>query len=435
MARNGANGRKPAASTKRSPAKAAPKPAPRSDARTEARKEAKANLKSETRTAAALRKTNDARAPAARAGAAADLACVVLAAGKGTRMRSARAKVLHEILGRPLVVYPVELARSLGAEPVVAVLGHQLAAVEMALGRRFGPGQVRVVEQAQQLGTGHALRTALPALEGFDGVVLVLYGDVPLLRRETLSELVGTARRYRCLSLVTASPPDPGGYGRVVRDSRGHVIRIVEHKDATPEERAIGEVNAGIYAAPADLFREALSLLAPANAQREYYLTDVVAHAASTVGVSTVEADPGDVAGVNDRTQLAEAEATMRRRVNGRWLAHVTFRDPHTTLVEPDVWLGVDVELGRGVALRGATRVGRGARVGDGAILVDSEVGPGAEVPPYTVAAGAVFAAGATRIAGGADRSAPARRAVARPAKKRTPARPARSKSRTVTDP
>src|SRR4029078_1321542 len=153
------------------------------------------------------------------------LAAICLAAGKGTRMRSARAKVLHELLGRPLVCYPVELARSLGADPVIAVLGHQHAAVEAALQARFGAGAVTVVEQTEQRGTGHAVRLAMPALARMgDGVVLVLFGDVPLLRRKTLEELVATARRYGCLSLLTATPPDATGYGLILRDERGHVI-------------------------------------------------------------------------------------------------------------------------------------------------------------------------------------------------------------------
>src|SRR5258708_16625514 len=186
-----------------------------------------------------------------------DLAAIVLAAGKGTRMRSARAKVLHELLGRPLVSYPVGLARELGASPVVAVVGHQRGVVEDVLTARCGEGTISVVEQVEQRGTGHAVRLAMPTLRGFEGVVLVLYGDVPLLRRETLQELAGTARRYRCLAIVTTTPADATGYGRVVRDSRGHVTGVVEEKDATPEERTLTEVNAGIYAAPADFLRAA----------------------------------------------------------------------------------------------------------------------------------------------------------------------------------
>jgi len=323
------------------------------------------------------------------------LAAIVLAAGKGTRMRSARAKVLHELLGRPLVCYPVELARSLGADPVIAVLGHQHEAVEAALQARFGAGAVTVVEQTEQRGTGHAVRLAMPALRRFAGIVLILYGDVPLLRPETLRKLVGTARRYGCLALVTATPPDPTGYGRIVRDQRGHIIGVVEQKDASPEELAIGEINAGIYAAPADFLRTATAGLSARNAQREYYLTDIIARAARGIGVSEVEADFRDVGGVNDRRQLGEAEAVMRARINGAWMRHVTFRDAASTTVEPDVELGVDVELGRGVSLRGTTRVGRGARVDDGAVLIDTVVGAGARVAPYCFAIHAEIGAGA----------------------------------------
>jgi bifunctional UDP-N-acetylglucosamine pyrophosphorylase/glucosamine-1-phosphate N-acetyltransferase len=324
------------------------------------------------------------------------LAAIVLAAGKGTRMRSSRAKVLHELLGRPLVCYPIELARSLGADPVVAVLGHQREAVEAALVARFGAGSVSVVEQVEQRGTGHAVRLAMPALAKMDdGLVLVLYGDVPLLRRETLEELVGTVRRYGCLALVTATPPDPTGYGRILRDERGHVISVVEQKDASPDEQAITEINAGIYCGPADFFREAVMGLGSANAQGEYYLTDVVARAAQGIGVSAIEADMSDVSGINDRQQLAEAEATLRARINRALQAHVTFRDPESAVVEPDVEIGVDAELGRNVALRGRTRIGHGVRIGDGCILTNTEVGAGAELRPYSIATDTVIGPGA----------------------------------------
>lgn len=323
------------------------------------------------------------------------LACIVLAAGKGTRMRSAHVKVLHSLLGRPLVSYPVQLGRDLGAEPVIAVLGHQREAVEAALVERFGAGTVRVVEQTEQRGTGHAVRLALPVLRRFAGIVLILYGDVPLLRRETLRALVGTARRYGCLALVTTTPPDPTGYGRIVRDQRGHIVGVVEQKDASAEELAIGEINAGIYAAPADFLRTATAGLSARNAQREYYLTDIIARAARSIGVSEVDADFRDVAGVNDRRQLSESEAAMRARINGSWMRHVTFRDAASTTVEPDVELGVDVELGRGVSLRGTTRVGRGAHIDDGSVLIDTIVGAGARVAPHCFAIHAEIGAGA----------------------------------------
>jgi bifunctional UDP-N-acetylglucosamine pyrophosphorylase/glucosamine-1-phosphate N-acetyltransferase len=328
------------------------------------------------------------------------VAAIVLAAGKGTRMRSSRAKVLHELVGRPLIAYPVELARHLGADPVVAVLGHQREAVEAALQSRFGVGTVTVVEQAEQRGTGHAVRLAMPAVtkavnQVDDALVLVLYGDVPLLRRETLEELVGTARRYKCLALVTATPPDATGYGRILRDQRGHVIGVVEHKDASEDELQIREINAGIYCGPAAFFREATAMLKASNAQGEYYLTDIIARAANSIGVTAIEADIGDVGGINDRAQLADAEAVMRLRIVRGLLAHVTFRDPASATIEPGVEVGVDVEIGRNVTLRGRTRIDHGARIGDGSILTDVEVGAGAEIRAYTVASQATIGAGA----------------------------------------
>jgi bifunctional UDP-N-acetylglucosamine pyrophosphorylase/glucosamine-1-phosphate N-acetyltransferase len=246
---------------------------------------------------------------------------------------------------------------------------------------------VTVVEQTEQRGTGHAVRLAMPALARMeDGMVLVLYGDVPLLRRETLEELVGTARRYNCLALVTATPPDATGYGRILRDERGHVIGVVEQKDASADERAITEINAGIYCGPADFFREATAGLGTGNAQGEYYLTDVV---------SAIEAAFVDVSGINDRQQLAEAEATLRGRINRGWQAHATFRDPASTVVEPGVEIGVDAELGRNVSLRGRTRIGHGARIDDGCILTDTDVGAGALLKPYSIATEAVIGPGA----------------------------------------
>ena len=215
------------------------------------------------------------------------------------------------------------------------------------------------------------------------------------MRRETLEELVGTARRYGCLALVTATPPDATGYGRILRDERGHVIGVVEQKDASPDERAINEINAGIYCGPADFFREATLGLGTGNAQGEYYLTDVVARAARSIGVSAIEAAFEDVCGINDRQQLAEAEATLRGRINRALQAHVTFRDPASAVVEPDVEVGVDAELGRNVSLRGRTKIGHGARIDDGCILTDTEVGAGAHLKPYTIATDSVIGPGA----------------------------------------
>ena len=175
-----------------------------------------------------------------------DLACLILAAGKGTRMYSKRAKMLHPILGVPLVSYPIERALELGASPIVAVLGYQRAEVENAIIARHGQGTVGVVEQAEQKGTGHAVRLGLAALRRWEGTVLILYGDVPLLGRETVTALVKKSRRGGTLAILTAELADPQGYGRVIRDRRGRITGVVEHKDASEDERRISEVNAGI---------------------------------------------------------------------------------------------------------------------------------------------------------------------------------------------
>jgi bifunctional UDP-N-acetylglucosamine pyrophosphorylase/glucosamine-1-phosphate N-acetyltransferase len=310
---------------------------------------------------------------------------VILAAGKGTRMNSGKSKVLHKLLGTPLISYPIERAQELGASPVVAVLGHQIEAVQQALVARHGEKAVAVVEQAEQRGTGHALRLGLGPLGAWEGIVLVLYGDVPLLRPETLAALVDEAARSEGLAMLSAKVPDPSGYGRVVRYGKGQVLRIVEHKDASPAERQIDEINAGIYAAPAGFLREEVAKLVPQNAQGEYYLTDIVERAANSIGASALVVDAQEVAGINDRRQLAEAERVMCRRLVQRWQEHVTFRDPEAVWIEPGVTLEPDVEIGRNVALRGRTKVARGARIDDGVILEDAVVGAETEIRPYCV--------------------------------------------------
>jgi bifunctional UDP-N-acetylglucosamine pyrophosphorylase/glucosamine-1-phosphate N-acetyltransferase len=313
------------------------------------------------------------------------VACLILAAGKGTRMNSSKSKVLHRLLGAPLISYPVLRAQELGAAPVVAVLGHQLEAVQAELVARHGDDAVTVVEQAEQKGTGHAVRLGLKPLAKWDGIVVILYGDVPMLRRETLTALVDEAQKTGGLAMLTARVPDPTGYGRVIRDGKGRVARIVEHKDATPVEREVNEINAGIYAGPAEFLRKAVAKLVPQNAQGEYYVTDIVERAAGSIGASTILVDAQEVAGINDRRQLAEAERALCRRLVSQWQEHVTFRDPESVWIEPGVTLEPDVEIGRNVALRGRTKIARGARIDDGAILEDAVVGEGTEIRPYCV--------------------------------------------------
>jgi bifunctional UDP-N-acetylglucosamine pyrophosphorylase/glucosamine-1-phosphate N-acetyltransferase len=313
------------------------------------------------------------------------LACLILAAGKGTRMNSVRNKVLHPLLGVPMAAYAVECARAAGAATVVTVLGHQKPEVARAIEERCGKGSITVVEQKQQKGTGHAVRLGLAPLRSFAGLVAILYGDVPLLRAETLSSLVAAARKTGSLAMLTAVVRDPTGYGRVVRDDQGRIRQVIEHKDASRAQHRIAEVNAGIYAAPVEFLRTATARLSARNAQGEYYLTDIVARAAAGIGVVSVQVTAEEMMGVNDREQLASAERILLSRIIRGHLRYATFRAPKLAYVEASVTIEPDAEIGRNVVLRGKTHVGAGARIEDGAILNNAVVGPGAQVLPYCV--------------------------------------------------
>ncbi|MBI5440043.1 MAG: bifunctional UDP-N-acetylglucosamine diphosphorylase/glucosamine-1-phosphate N-acetyltransferase GlmU [Deltaproteobacteria bacterium] len=319
------------------------------------------------------------------------VAAIVLAAGKGTRMRSRRAKVLHPLLGKPLLAYPLEACRRAGIGRIVTVIGPQ--AEEIA--STFAGPDVSFAIQAEQRGTGDAVLSAREALEGFSGTALLLCGDVPLIRPETLTRLLdahrGAGARVTVLSMV---PPEPRGYGRLVREG-GRLLRIVEERDADAETRAIHEVNTGTYAVEAPWLWTALEGLTAANDQGEYYLTDIVETAAREGGAqSLLLDDPEEVMGVNSRAHLAEASAAARRRINRAWMeAGVTLEDPASTWIEPDVELAEDVVLAPSCRLTGKTRVGEGAQIGQGCVISDSEIGPEALVKPYCVVSGATVAA------------------------------------------
>jgi bifunctional UDP-N-acetylglucosamine pyrophosphorylase/glucosamine-1-phosphate N-acetyltransferase len=305
---------------------------------------------------------------------------IVLAAGLGTRMRSTRAKVLHELGGKPLLHYPLTALRTVGGDPVVVVVGHQAAAVRQAAEASGGPG-VRTVLQEEQRGTGHAVRCALPALDGVSGDVLILYGDAPLIRGEMLQRLVEAHRTEQAdLSLLTVRYADPTGYGRIVREADGRVRGIVEERDATPAERAITEVNPGFYCVRAPVLRELVAALRDDNAQREFYLTDIVGLAAGGGRrVIALETDrPDEVAGINTRAELARAETALRIRTVERLMAAgVTFEDPATAYVGPDVEIGPDTVVGPNVTLRGRTRIGRGCRLDGTSWLLDATLADG----------------------------------------------------------
>jgi UDP-N-acetylglucosamine diphosphorylase/glucosamine-1-phosphate N-acetyltransferase len=236
---------------------------------------------------------------------------IVLAAGKGTRMRSDIAKVLHPFRGDPLVLHPVRTAARAGADPIVVVVGHDGARVQAAVRTGFeGTSSLRFAEQAQQLGTGHAVSCALAHLADFDGPVLVLSGDVPLVRSSTLRGLIAACDRSSAgLALGVFAPDDPSGYGRIVRGPDGAVAGIREHRDASPDERAIRECNAGLYCINAERLRAVLPNVRRDNAQGEIYLTDIVAPLAGIGEVIAVSLDPIEAAGVNSPEDLARLEA------------------------------------------------------------------------------------------------------------------------------
>jgi bifunctional UDP-N-acetylglucosamine pyrophosphorylase/glucosamine-1-phosphate N-acetyltransferase len=293
-------------------------------------------------------------------------------------MRSTRAKVLHQLGGRPLLRYPLSAVGSLGADPVVVVVGHQAEAVGR-VAEASGQPNIRSVLQEEQHGTGHAVRCALPALGDFSGDVLILYGDVPLIRAETLRSLVETHRaEHADLSLLTVRYPDPTGYGRIVREADGRVRGIVEERDATVAERAITEINPGFYCVRADVLRPLLAALRDDNAQGELYLTDIVGLAARAGRrVTALEvARPDEVAGINTRAELAQMEATLRAEIIERWMAAgVTFEDPATAYVGPDVEIGADSVIGPNVTLRGRTRLGRNCHLDGTSWLMDATLG------------------------------------------------------------
>ncbi len=308
------------------------------------------------------------------------IAAVVLAAGKGTRMKSDKAKVLHAAAGRPIGFFPIRAALALDASPVVVVVGHQAETVQEELSRHLAGAPLRFALQAEQLGTGHAVLCAEEALRGFDGSVLILAADVPLIRPETLQKLV-IARQGADLALLTCRAQDPKGYGRIVRRGDGSVARVVEEKDASPEERRISEANASIYLADAKFLFRALRGVGRSNAQGEYYLTDIVAKGRAVA----VEAEETEVSGVNDRAQLARAAAQLRERRNAQLMKDgVTLVDPDVTYVDEGIEVGADSVLEPMVSLRGKTRVGRDVHIGQGCVIVDSEIADGAQILPYT---------------------------------------------------
>ena len=338
------------------------------------------------------------------------LSAIVLAAGEGTRMKSDRPKPLHLLCGRPMLTYVLDALGDCELDRVVIVVGHHAERVTKRLQDEGPDLLITFVEQEVQRGTGDAVSVGLTGfpddpLDEDDGDVIVLPGDTPLLQPATIAALVAVHRgRDAACTVLSANVPDPSGYGRVVRGREDRVMRIVEDRDATAEERAITEINTSIYCFRRSVLAPALRRTSPENAQGEYYLTDVVqvlAEAGYPVASLVVD-DEIEAAGINDRVQLAAAEAVLRRRTADKWLrAGVTMVDPDRISLDTTVRLGTDVTLFPGTLLQGETVVGDHAEIGPDTRLVDcvvgenarleqvvgrdAEIGAGAVVGPFAV--------------------------------------------------
>jgi bifunctional UDP-N-acetylglucosamine pyrophosphorylase/glucosamine-1-phosphate N-acetyltransferase len=325
-----------------------------------------------------------------------DIHIVILAAGKGTRMKSALPKVLHRAGGLPLIEHVVRAAAVLSPRTTTVIVGHQAGLVEQATGERPG---LHFARQEPQLGTGHALLQAEPALAGQTGTVVLLSGDVPLLRRDTLQGLVRTHAGSRAAATVlTAMMEDPHGYGRIVRDRAGRITAIVEHKDATPEQRRIAEINSGIYAFDLGPLFGALKEIGASNAQAEYYLPDLVTiYRSRGLTVETMVAgDPQEILGVNSRKELADVTTILRTARNEALMeSGVTIVDPATAFIGPDVTVGADTTIHPGVYLEGRTAVGVGCVIHSGVRIVDSRIDDGVVINNFCVIVESHVAGGA----------------------------------------
>ena len=309
---------------------------------------------------------------------------LILAAGEGTRMKSATPKVAHKILGEPMVELVVVAAREAGCERVIAVTGHGADVVESLLDEG-----VETVRQCEQLGTGHAVMCAREAVGAFSGSLVLLSGDTPLMTHETISGLVAMRESSgAALTVLTAHLNDPAGYGRIVRDSDGSLAQIVEHKDLSADQQSIDEVNTGTYCFDAEVLFAHLDRLSTDNAQQEYYLTDMVSVFRSeglTVTAMSTD-DPLETLGVNSRVQLADATKVMQHRINEQhMLAGVTMIDPALTWIGPGVEIGRDVVIEPMTFLMGDTKIGEGATIGPSTRITDSVVGRDALVDSSVV--------------------------------------------------
>ncbi len=319
---------------------------------------------------------------------------IVLGAGESKRMKSRLVKVLHPLAGKPVIAHVLTPLRMLGAVRILVVVGYQRELVEDALAAH----DVEFVLQEQPLGTGHALLQCRPLLQGFAGDLLVTAGDTPLLRQETLARLLGEHRGTRAAAtILTAELEDPTGYGRVIRKGES-VVGIVEHRDATPEQLRIREINTSVYCFRAADALPALDRLERENRQGEYYLTDLpilLRQAAGGIRAVRVE-DPEEILGINDREQLATAESVLRRRIRQRvFAAGVTMLQPETILLDAEVSIGPDTVLYPGVIIEGASVIGAECVIGPYSRIVEGHIGTGVELKGWNFVARTSISSGA----------------------------------------
>ena len=316
---------------------------------------------------------------------------IVLAAGKSTRMKSALPKVLHEVCGRPMIDYVLDAARTAGAAQIVVVVGHEAERVQAALAHHR---DVEFALQAEQKGTGHAVMMCGDALARHDGPVLVLSGDTPLLRAESLQALLAEQAQHAAACVIgTAETEANQGLGRIVRDADGRFSRIVEQRDATPEQAAIREINTGCYVFDGESLLDALSRIRPENVQSEYYLTDcpAVLKADARPVIASCRFDIVEAMGVNTRAQLADVERVLRRRAMERFMLDgVTIISPEQTSIDPRATIGRDTIIQPFTVISGAARIGEGCRIGPHAVIEGPvEVADRTSIGPFQVERGA----------------------------------------------